>query len=239
MTGVDIEMIAGKLINTVLCMDALELLKQLPDKSVDLIVTDPDYELSHTPAGKSIKIHQRRKHTEVAKNNSKGFDIETVFAEFQRVLKKFNLFCFCSNSQISRIMTWGESRGFYTTLLGWEKEDCTPFANNVWRQDFEPCIHIMESGATFHGGATIKRKIWRGNTLKGTIHPCQKPIDIILKYIQIGSNPEDLILDCFAGSFTVAKSCQELNRRWICCEKEERNCEIGRQRLAEVPLITI
>jgi DNA modification methylase len=41
----------------------------------------------------------------------------------------------------------------------------------------------------------------------------------------------DLILDFTSGSGTLAVACEQLNRRWICIEKEEKYCEITKERL--------
>ena len=64
-------------------------------------------------------------------------------------------------------------------------------------------------------------------------HPTQKPIKLIEKIIKCSSNEGDLILDCFAGSFTTSLAADNLNRNWICIEKEKTYCEIGLKRVNE------
>ena len=50
-----------------------------------------------------------------------------------------------------------------------------------------------------------------------------KPERLLERIISIGSNPGDIILDCFAGSGTTAAVAQKLGRRWITCELLESN----------------
>lgn len=60
------------------------------------------------------------------------------------------------------------------------------------------------------------------NKLNGTIHPTQKPLELIEYFIKTYSNENDIILDNVAGSGTVAVACEKLNRQYIVIEKEEK-----------------
>jgi DNA modification methylase len=53
-----------------------------------------------------------------------------------------------------------------------------------------------------------------------TIHPTQKPDAIIHYVLERSSKENDLVLDCFSGSGTTAVACHNLNRRFICIEKD-------------------
>jgi site-specific DNA-methyltransferase (adenine-specific) len=64
-----------------------------------------------------------------------------------------------------------------------------------------------------------------------SLHPTQKPLDLIKYLINTYTNPNQLILDTFAGSFTTAIACLETGRRYICIEKEEEYFEIGKERI--------
>ena len=55
---------------------------------------------------------------------------------------------------------------------------------------------------------------------KNRFHPTQKPVKLIEKQIELYSNENDLILDCFSGSGTTAVACHNLKRRFICIEKD-------------------
>jgi len=62
-------------------------------------------------------------------------------------------------------------------------------------------------------------------------HPCPFPEALIQRIIKMATNQNDLVVDIFAGSGTVAKVAQELKRNWICIEKEMKYCEIAKHRL--------
>ena len=206
----------------------------MPSNCVDLVVTDPPYEIAIKGGGRG-GLGKRPVYENGALDKiSQGFDIEAVFGEIKRISKKLNLFCFCSNSQLSKIMAWGEANGYYTTCLIWHKYNSVPFANGVWRQDAEFCVHIREKGATFQGDAKLKCKITKiPNQASKYGHPTEKPLELIKKYISIGSNDGDLVFDPFMGSGTTAVACKELNRNFIGCEIESKYCEIAEKRLRE------
>jgi site-specific DNA-methyltransferase (adenine-specific) len=66
---------------------------------------------------------------------------------------------------------------------------------------------------------------------KSRFHPTQKPLKLIEKQIALYSNENDLILDCFSGSGTTAVACHNLNRRFICIEKDKEYFDASVERL--------
>ena len=221
-------------VNKIYNADCIDILKELPDKCIDLVCTDPPYIYKKLGGKGSFLEKSVRKISEDLHDIKDGFDVDLFFNEFKRISKKFNLFCFCSNSQISSIMKWGEENNYITTLLIWHKPNVAPFCNNVWKQDCEFCVHIRENGAYFKGGANIKNKVTTIPTVKGKWgHPTEKPLSLIEKYISIGSDKNDLILDCFSGSGTTAIACHNLKRRFICIEKNYDYWKASCERLKE------
>lgn len=224
----------NELINKITCADCMDILKQLPDKCIDLCCCDPPY-LYKRLGGKGCFLEDSvRKLSNDLNDIKDGFDIDNIFNEFKRVTKKFNLFCFCSNAQISSIMSWGEKNKYITNLLIWHKPNVAPFANGVWKQDCEFCIHIRESGAYFEGKAEIKNKVFTLPTVRGKWgHPTEKPLQIIERYLTLGSKENDLVLDCFSGSGTTAIACHNLKRRFICIERDEEYYQKSCERLEQ------
>ena len=66
---------------------------------------------------------------------------------------------------------------------------------------------------------------------KDRFHPTQKPLNLISYLMQRSSNENDLVLDCFSGSGTTAIACHNLNRRFICIEKDKTFYELSTERL--------
>ena len=63
-------------------------------------------------------------------------------------------------------------------------------------------------------------------------HPTQKPLKLMEYLLNVCSNKNDIILDCFGGSGTTLLACEKLNRKWIGIEIYEEYCEIAKQRLS-------
>jgi len=211
-------------INKIHLGDSLELMKQLPDNCIDLVVTDPPYIVdTSAPSEKSRISGIKKLHSESIESIGSGFDIETHFKEWERVCKKFNAFIFCSNKQISSLMKWGEERNHVVTCLVWHKLNAAPLCNGNWISNIEYCIHIRERGATFQGNFKLKSKVHREASVNSEFdHPTVKPLELIKKHIQVGSNEDDVVLDPFMGSGTTANACIQLDRQFIGYEISEK-----------------
>jgi site-specific DNA-methyltransferase (adenine-specific) len=77
---------------------------------------------------------------------------------------------------------------------------------------------------------TIKKFASIPNRL-GTLHPTQKPTDLLEYLIKTYSNENEIVLDNTAGSCSTAIASKNTNRRWICIEKEEKYCDISAKRI--------
>lgn len=212
-------------INKIILGDCLETMKKLPDKSIDLILTDPPYELDiHGGTGTGEFCNRKLikfKHIDFIVH---GFDYDTVFNEFIRICKKVNIYLFCSNKQITKIMNWFESKGYLVTLLVWHKTNAVPLVNKKYHSNAEFIICIREKGATFNNLSLVEStKVFSlpFPNDKSRFHPTQKPLNLIENLIKRKSNENDIILDCFSGSGTTAIACYKLNRQFICIEKEK------------------
>ena len=200
-------------------------MRSMPNSCVDLVVTDPPYEI-HTKGG---GLGRRPVYENGALNKiSQGFDAEATLEQIARICKKINIFIFCSTKQKPRIMNWGYERDCNVAELVWYKPNAAPFTNNTFKSDLENIIYIREKGVKIKGIS----KLFIHNCGKSKYgHPTEKPLEIIEKLILTASNEGDLIFDPFMGSGTTAAACKELNRNFIGCEIEAKYCEIAEKRL--------
>lgn len=212
-------------LNKIYNTDCLEFMRSMPDSCVDLVVTDPPYEI-HTKGG---GLGRRPVYENGALGKiSQGFDAEATLEQIARICKKINIFIFCSTKQKPRIMNWGYERGCNIAELAWYKPNAAPFTNNTFKSDLENIIYIREKGVKIKGIS----KLFTHNCGKSKYgHPTEKPLEIIEKLILTASNEGDLIFDPFMGSGTTAAACKELNRNFIGCEIEAKYCEIAEKRL--------
>lgn len=228
----DIADLENKIINA----DCMDILKQLPDKSVDLVLTDPPYILDMR-GGKSKNDFGNRKlikdkHIEFIAND---FDSESVFLELLRVSKKVNLIIFCSNAQISRTMRFFEERDYKVKLLIWDKPNPIPLCNNKLINNLEYIVWVKEDGSFFNNNLKTKDKLmsFKYPAPQERIHPTEKPVELFSHLLNLFSQENDLVLDCFSGSGTTAVACHNLKRRFICIEKDKDYYEASVKRLED------
>jgi len=192
--------------------DCLALMREIKDKSVDCVITDPPYIINNFNGSRGfLKNRSITKRLQFMEN---GFDSAAWFTEIKRVSKKVNCFIFCSNNQVAELLEMGSE--YITTLLVWHKPNVPPFSNGTWLQDLEFVIHVRESGATFKGETRLKKKVVTlPKETHKTEHPAEKPVSLIKRYLQIGTNEGDTVLDTYMGSGTVGVACLELQRSFI------------------------
>lgn len=250
------------MINNIINCDCYEMIKNIPDKSIDLIIIDPPYEFDSGGGGGHFGTKERNYHNEylslyhetgstketerlrISANKqkqkeqyrfiSKGFDFK-LFDEFIRILKKINIYIWCSKSQVGKIITYFENINCNIDILTWHKTNPTPTINNTYANDTEYCIFIRESGVKLYGNYDTKRKYYITSAniedKKKYNHPTIKPLNIIKNFIINSSNENDIVLDCFCGSGTTCVACKETGRRFIGMKINKEYYEIAKKRI--------
>ena len=217
--------------------DCLERMKEIPDGSIDCIITDPPYELDNHGGG-NTELAQ----IDLVKNLnidfiSNGFDINVVFGEFLRVCKIPNILIFCSNKQISKTMHYFEQRKLSVTLLIWNKTNPVPLCNGKHLSDVEFIVYIRGKGATFNNDVPFeyKKKIYTSSIVsnKNRLHPTQKSVNHIKQYIELHTNKNDIVFDPFMGSGSTGVACINTNRKFIGIEMDENYFNIACDRMKE------
>lgn len=215
--------------------DCLKLMKEIPDNSIDLIITDPPYELDNHGGG-TTNLAQRKlvkeKHIDFISN---GFDYEKCFEEFIRITKKSNFLIFCSNKQISKIMSYFENLKMSTTLLVWQKANPIPLCNGKYINDSEFIVYVRGKNAPFNNEADIhlKYKIKKYPTVSTKLrkHPTEKPISLLEDLIELHSFENNIILDPFMGSGSTGLACHNLGRNFVGFEIDEKYFNIAKERI--------
>ncbi|MCK9440314.1 MAG: site-specific DNA-methyltransferase [Methanothrix sp.] len=198
------------------------LLKEISDKSIDLVVTDPPYRI-HADSGGGL--HNSRKWLKnVHDSNLDEFDPDKFLLEIKRVLKVFNAYIFCSKDLLVDYINFATENKYNWDLLIMGKTNPIPTKNNKYLSDIEYLMYIRECGACFNN-LVGKEHFYKYKKIKMTNvkaskygHPTEKPLNIIKELIEISSNKEDIILDPFSGSGTTVIACRDLNRKFIAFE---------------------
>ena len=79
------------------------------------------------------------------------------------------------------------------------------------------------------------KSVWKfkSDTQKTSLHPTQKPLELIKQLILTFSNPGDTVLDNVSGSGTTGIACIETNRKFILMENDPEMYEIGKKRIID------
>lgn len=224
-------------LNKIYNEDCYEAIKNIPDKSVDLVYIDIPY-LIESGGGGSSDLGKRIQKTNKVdlKEISDGIDY-SLFDELVRVMKKIYIFIWCSKEQILDIMKiFIEKYNCRFNLLVWCKTNPTPATNNVWLPDLEYCLVFKEKGApNYNDGYEIKSKWYSSSINKNDKdlygHPTIKPLELVKRHLLHSTNKDDVVLDCFMGSGTTAVACKELGRNFIGFEIDKQYHKIACDRV--------
>ena len=223
-------------INEIQLGDAYELIKHIPDKSVDCVYTDVPYLYKQGGYGNSdLGKRQQKKRLELKENNLEdGFDY-SLLNELVRVMKKVNIFIWCSKLQLFDIMEFFKEKSENFELMVWCKSNPSPTTNNTWLPDLEYCLYFREKGVKLNDGYELKSKWFKSPINKDDKddygHPTIKPIELVKRHIAHATNENDLVLDPFMGSGTTAVACKELGRNFIGYEINKEYYTIAVDRL--------
>ena len=129
--------------------DCLELLKGIPAASVDLVVTDPPYQIDNTKAGGNSRLCKRIQSYQdelTGGSLTSGFD-SRILDELLRVLRVPNLYIWCNGRQIPMYLDYFvKERGLTFDILVWVKTNAPPTFNNKYLTDKEYCLYFRGGG---------------------------------------------------------------------------------------------
>ena len=223
-------------INNIILGDSYKIIKEIPDKSIDLIIIDPPYEIEteggNTKIGKGIKKNLLNDLKELKIVN--GIDY-CLLDELCRIMKKINIYIWCNKKQILDYLKYFvENKKASFEILTWIKTDPTPLCGGNYLIDKEFCLYFRKNiklNTDYDSAKTwwISQKNIKDK--EKFLHPTIKPINIIKTLIKNSSNEGDIIFDCFSGSGTTCVAAKELNRKFIGIEINPKYHKISLDRL--------
>lgn len=202
------------------CENCLEILRNLPDNSADLLFTDPPYN-----ADKPYDIY---------KDNLTPHDyiniLTQVIGEGQRITG--NRLCLFVGYKILKL-AWDLVPDARLVII--HKRAIGSYDKYYFHQYFGLLTTVKPYLRTYD--------LWEDVRLPGEgyffkekrpNHPAYTGKALTKKVIDLYSKEGDTVLDPFAGTGTTAVACKELNRKWICIELSQGYCEIAKKRLERV-----
>lgn len=207
-------------INKIICGDCIEIMKEMPDKCIDLILTDPPYGIKITDscnAYGNLPELSRKPHQH--KWDTKGL-LKEQWIEIQRISK--NQIIFGAN------YFW---EYFYSSqcYIVWDKRGELPKV---------PFCDTEFAWTSFVKKSSKKYLIRRHGFIDDSQdynenHPTQKPTELMSQILQDFTSENDIICDPFLGSGTTAEACKLLKRQFIGIEINPDYCKIAEERLAQ------
>ena len=224
--------------------DYLEALKDIPDKSIDMILTDPPYALTKLDWDKQINL-------------------DLMWKEFNRVIKDNGAIVIFAKQPFTTKLIWHNIENFKQALI-WKKQniDKPTQAKKRFCNITEDIVVFYKKPPTFNPQGIIKidlpvkqgrgkslaqiqdrpenviqqytnypRNILEYNFDYPRIHPTQKPVALLELLIKSYTNENEVVLDPFMGSGSTGVACKNNNRKFIGIELDPNIFKLAKDRL--------
>ena len=228
--------------------DCLEVMKEIPDKSIDMILCDLPYGT-----------------TKCKWDNIIPFD--KLWEQYNRIIKNNGAIVLFGSQPFTSLLVTSNIKNFRYEII-WEKEQAVNFAfqkkqigkvhenicvfykkqptyNPQMREGFKPQQSGSKMNVLSHSRITSGRNQREGKTDRYPIsivkfnrdrlrlHPTCKPIKLLEFLIKTYTNENETVLDNCMGSGSTGIACLNTNRKFIGIEKEEKYFEIAKERIIE------
>ena len=212
------------------CGDSFDLIKEIPDHSIDLLLTDPPYNVGQYSTGNISMPWRATVNNDIADWDKKDFIPQDWADEFIRVLKPTgNLIIFTTYNQIGKWHDCLDSRFDTTQFAIWHKTNPVPklfkagFLNSCemiyccWNKKHTWNFSTQKEMHNFFEYPICMGK----ERLKDPKHPAQKPVALLERLITIASNEGDIVFDPFMGVGSTGVAALNIGRRFVGFEIEE------------------
>lgn len=210
--------------------DCLEVMKDIPDGSVDMVLTDPPYRT--ISGGKKSNVSLSKS---MGGNNGKVFKHNDIsfsmwVPEVFRILKDnshgYFMINFMNLFALQKELT---KSGFKIhNLLVWQKNTCT--ASRWYMKNAEYTLFARKGAAKAINDPSSK-VVHSFNNPRDKRHPTEKPVGLMEYYIENSSTNLDTVFDPFMGSGTTGVAAKKLNRKFIGIELDEMYFNIAKDRI--------
>ena len=224
--------------------DCFSALKKIPDNSIDLILTDPPYNIAKYSTG-NIKFDWRSDiNNDLAEWDLEELKPSELVHEFKRIIKPTgNIFVFCSYNIIGEYHKYFDPEFDTFQFMVWHKTNPVPnFRKSSFLNSCELIVACWNKGHTWNftnqkdmhnfieAGICMGKERIKDENGK-SLHPTQKPVYVLKKIISIASNENDLVLDCFNGVGSTGEAALDMNRRYLGIEIDKKYFDASQKRL--------
>ena len=201
-------------------------------QKVDMVFTDPPYNMDYSGAG----------FTNDTNNNVKSrikniIDFDPMGISYLANMEVGSVYIFTSKDLIGSYLDI--FKDWHFNLLIWEKTNTPPMVNNNFFADIEYLLYFHRGKRIWNNGLTpidIYKKFYispmgQGKMDAGAdLHPTMKPIKFIMDKVKISSNKNGIVIDLFGGSGSTLIACEQLGRKCYMMELDPKYCDVIRKR---------
>lgn len=237
------------MIDTILHGDCLELMKDIPDGSIDMILCDLPYGATQNKWDSVIPF-------------------ELLWRQYERIIKPNGAIVLTASQPFTSALVMSNAKLFKHEWI-WEKNRATGHLNakkapmkahesvlvfykkppvynpqkttghkpaNFNRSRKKETTNYGSFGKLISGGQTDRypRSVQKFHVAQNIEHPTQKPVALFEYLIKTYSNAGDVVLDNCAGSGTTGIACININRKYILMERDPTYCSIANRRIMKL-----
>ena len=234
---------------TLINSDCLTAMKSIDESSVDLILTDPPYNLGRFMEKRATNLHRMRDNFFGAAGwDDMEFDeweksMDRFFESAARIMKKGgSMIVFMAIIKVESIINLAQKHGFYYKTTGiWHKRNPMPRNMNLhFVNSTEAWVYFVYKAhtGTFNNNGKVlhdfvETAVTPSSERKYGTHPTQKPVALMGYFVSILSNEGDLVFDPFMGSGSTGVAAASCGRRFTGVELNKNYYAIAQQRIEE------
>lgn len=199
--------------------DIMSLLKDTPDGTVNLVMTDAPYQMEAHGRGFAAKRSLYKEMSEWTNLDNDWYSPE-ILDEYVRICKFPNMFLFGGKRDVYKMLKYSEERGYNYHIIPICKKSPMPMTDNTWLSN-EYAVHIVDRKLVYTKEYNLKIPYFIIGSNKETSHPNEKDLSMVKRILANITQEGDTVFDGFSGSGTTMVACHELNRKFIGCEINE------------------
>lgn len=226
--------------------DCYSFIPTIPDNSIDLVITDPPYKLGNTKGGGLYKLVDggteldnpyARKATNSVQQLKELDSVDFCATDFLNLikpkLKKFYGYFFCNKLLIPEYLNFAVENKYSFEILVLYKQNPIPARNNHFLPDMEYCIMIRDNGTYFSKDAPFDdyKKIYTVPCSGKRLHPAEKPVEFIERFVRISCPEGGTVFDPFMGCGSTGIACVHNHRNFTGVEKDEKYFNFASERI--------
>lgn len=215
---------------TIVNGDCMDHLRHIPDQSIDLILTDPPYNIAQYSTGNIDLPGRTALNNDLAAWDLKPIDPSALLADFKRIIKpNGNIFVFTSYNLIGKWHKAFDSEFDTFQFFVWHKTNPAPkIFKNGFLNSCEMIACMWNKGHKWNFSSQNEMHNFfespicmRPERLSDPKHPAQKPVKLLEHIIKIASTKGDVILDPFMGVGSTGVAALKNDRKFIGIEIEK------------------